>query len=61
MNNYEDRTMNHKRVRMDGEGGGPGVVQGNGLPLNYMGMPRECNGFIFSFHYRTFFFNIERF
>lgn len=36
MNNYEDRTMNHKRVRMDGEGG-TGVVQGNGLPLNYMG------------------------
>lgn len=35
--NYEaERAMNQKRLRMDGEPG-HGVVQGNGLPLNYMG------------------------
>ncbi|KAG7303682.1 hypothetical protein JYU34_012234 [Plutella xylostella] len=34
--NYEaERAMNQKRLRMDGEPG-HGVVQGNGLPLNYM-------------------------
>lgn len=35
--NYEaERAMNQKRLRMDGEPG-HGVVQGNGIPLNYMG------------------------
>lgn len=35
--NYEaERAMNQKRLRMEGEPG-HGVVQGNGLPLNYMG------------------------
>lgn len=35
--NYEaERAMNQKRLRMDGEPG-HGVVQGNGLPINYMG------------------------
>lgn len=34
--NYEaERAMNQKRLRMEGEPG-HGVVQGNGLPLNYM-------------------------
>ncbi|XP_052751788.1 HIRA-interacting protein 3-like isoform X2 [Galleria mellonella] len=34
--NYEaDRAMNQKRLRMEGEPG-HGVVQGNGLPLNYI-------------------------
>lgn len=35
--NYEaERAMNQKRLRMEGEPG-HGVVQGNGLPLNYIG------------------------
>ncbi|XP_050684920.1 uncharacterized protein LOC126979588 [Leptidea sinapis] len=36
MNNYEaERAMNQKRLRMEGEPG-HSVVQGNGLPLNYI-------------------------
>lgn len=35
--NYEaERAMSQKRLRMEGEPG-HGVVQGNGLPLNYIG------------------------
>lgn len=46
--NYEaERAMNQKRLRMEGEPG-HGVVQGNGLPLNYMG---EWKLNIFSFYY----------
>lgn len=40
--NYEaERAMNQKRLRMEAEPG-HGVVQGNGLPLNYIGM--SCFG-----------------
>ncbi|CAH2094104.1 unnamed protein product [Euphydryas editha] len=35
MNYDAERTMNQKRLRMEGEPG-HGVVQGNGLPLNYI-------------------------
>lgn len=41
--NYEaERAMNQKRLRMEGEPG-HGVVQGNGLPLNYIGKCYLCS------------------
>lgn len=36
MNYDAERAMNQKRLRMESEPG-HGVVQGNGLPLNYIG------------------------
>lgn len=41
MNYDAERAMNQKRLRMEGEPG-HGVVQGNGLPLNYIGKWTLC-------------------